>query len=160
MPTTQHQDEEVEKIYQQIDDILKLIPQRDYVFINGDLNTRVGMLNLTSPDIVGQNTLKDRDSRGDMLVDFCSADKLFNVNTTFKKRRKYTWSHPNPNVTKNKSQIDFIISRWRNCKGFIDADILNTPDISDHHLVCVILKIEFSWYKPHPSIRPSIICSH
>ena len=143
-PTSSSDEDEVDDLYMNIENILNSIPQRNYVFINGDFNARVGGLHQTSPRVVGGFTPDQHDSRGQKLVDFCEQQNLFITNTTFKKRRLCTWTHPKG----NKSQIDYTITRQRHRKGIMNSEVLNIPDISDHKLVRTTLKLNFSWYKP------------
>ncbi len=107
----------------------------------------MGNLHSTFPDVVGKHTIGSYNNRGSRLTSFCSQYKLFVANTCFKKRRIYTWSHPN-GTTRN--QIDFIITRQRHREGITDASVLNLPDISDHRLVRATLRTNFSWNKPKP----------
>ena len=43
-PTSSHPDNEVEKLYDEIQDIIDKVPKRDYLFVIGDFNARVGNL--------------------------------------------------------------------------------------------------------------------
>ena len=131
-PTLQHPDEEVDKLYNQIQELLDKIPSRNSVFIMGDFNARVGGLHSTYPNCVGKHTIGSNNSRGERLASFCSANNLYITNTFFQKRRLHTWNHPNG---KSKGQIDFILSRNKFCQNVTDASVINTPSISDHRFL-------------------------
>ena len=122
-PTLSYPDDEVEKLYSQVQLLLDKIPSRDFVFIMGDFNARVGGLHTTYPNHVGKHTIGSSNERGERLASFCSANNLYITNTFFKKRRIHTWNHPNG---KSKGQIDFIISRSKFCQNVTDASVLNT----------------------------------
>ena len=148
-PTSSYDDSDVDNLYEEIEKILDKIPQRDYVFLNGDFNARVGGLFLHSPKAVGKHTMGAYNSRGQKLTDFCTRHSLAITNTMFKKRRIHTWTSPKGNM----HQIDFIITRQRHMKAIHDSEVLNLPDISDHRLIRTKLKLNFSWYKPCQSLN-------
>jgi len=83
-PTTSHPDEEVEQLYKQIQELLDKIPNRDFVFIMGDFNARVGGLHTTYPNIIGKHTIGSSTDRGERLASFCSVNSLYITNTFFK----------------------------------------------------------------------------
>ena len=147
-PTTSYDDSEVDSLYEEIARLLDKIPQRDYVFLNGDFNARVGGLNISSPKVVGRNTMGKFNDRGQKLVDFCTRHNLAITNTMFQKRRLHTWTSPKGNL----HQIDFMLVRQRHIKAIHDSEALNLPDISDHRLIRSKLKLNFSWYKPKQNL--------
>jgi len=149
-PTLQHPDEEVEKLYNQIQELIDKIPRRDFVFIMGDFNARVGGLHSTHPHCVGKHTIGLSNDRGERLASFCSANNFHLTNTFFQKRRLYTWNHPNG---KSKGQIDFILSRNKFCQNVTDASVLNTPSISDHRFLRAEVKLDYIWQKPKSPIK-------
>jgi len=53
-------DEDVEKLYEQIQKLIDNIPQRDFLFVIGDFNARVGGLHPTYPKCVGKYTINKR----------------------------------------------------------------------------------------------------
>ena len=144
-PSLSYPEDEVEKLYSQIQLLLDKIPSRDFVFIMGDFNARVGGLHTTYPNHVGKHNIGSSNERGERLASFCSANNLYITNTFFKKRRIHTWNHPNG---KSKSQIDFIISRSKFCPNITDVSVLNTPSVSDHRLVRIEVKSTYIWQKP------------
>ena len=137
----------MDSLYEEIARLLDKIPQRDYVFLNGDFNARVGGLNI-SPKVVGRNTMGKFNDRGQKLVDFCTRHNLAITNTMFQKRRLHTWTSPKGNL----HQIDFMLVRQRHIKAIHDSEALNLPDISDHRLIRSKLKLNFSWYKPKQNL--------
>ncbi|KDR20391.1 Craniofacial development protein 2 [Zootermopsis nevadensis] len=89
MPTSDHDDEEVEIIYERTEGRGKV-----QTIIIGDWNSVVGKG--AENNIVGPHGLGIRNRRGDMMVDFCRRNGLVITNTWFKKhhRRLYTWKSP------------------------------------------------------------------
>src|SRR5688572_26740103 len=108
----------------------------------GDFNAKVGketILNVNGP--VGKHGYGKRNTRGNMLSDFCAANGLFITNTFFKQSkpaRCWTWEAPG---RKTQNQIDFIITNKRgmgcvrNSRAFPSADCG-----SDHQLVLANIK--------------------
>ena len=133
-PTCSHSDEDVNELYNKIQATVDKIPQRDFVFLLGDFNARVGNLCSLYPNCIGRNTVGNSNDRGEQLAQFCSANNLYITNTFFEKRRIHTWNHPNG---RNFAQIDFIITRSKHATNVCDSEVLNCPSISDHRMVRV-----------------------
>ena len=149
-PTTSHPDEEVDKLYDQVQNIIDKIPKRDFLFIMGDFNARVGKLHNIYPKSVGKYTVGNANDRGERLAGFCTANNLCITNTFFQKRRLHTWNHPNG---KGKGQIDFIISPSKFCRNITNSSVLNTPTISDHKMVRAEVNLKYIWQKPKKSFK-------
>ena len=73
-----------------IQKIIDNIPQRDFLFIMGDINARVGGQHSAYPKCVGKHTIGSSNNRGERLASFCSANNLYITNTFFQKRRLHT----------------------------------------------------------------------
>ncbi|XP_030759597.1 craniofacial development protein 2-like [Sitophilus oryzae] len=105
----------------------------------GDFNAKVGSKQDEAETSVSYHGLGSRNERGDTLIDFAHHNKLYIMNTFFKKRnsKKWTWTSPD---SKTKNVIDFIIS---NRKDVIkDVSVLNRFSIgSDHRIVRAEIKI-------------------
>ncbi|VVC27559.1 Endonuclease/exonuclease/phosphatase [Cinara cedri] len=133
MPTSNDDIGEVEKVYEDIEELLKLTKQKDILIKMGDFNAVIGG-GLNGKE-VGNYGLGKRNDRGDRLLEFCRQHELVIFNTLFNnhKRRRYTWKMPGD---LGRYQIDFILVRNRfknqvkSCKTYPGADIN-----SDHNLV-------------------------
>ena len=94
-PTSTHEDEEVVELYEEIN---KLIGEEKAHFkiIMGDFNAQVGKKKDEDETSVGNYGYKERNDRGDLLVEFAQANQLKIANTFFKKKytRKWTWKSP------------------------------------------------------------------
>ena len=114
----------------------------------GDFNCKVGGLHINYPDAVGKYTTGLYNNRGILLAEFCTRNNLTITNTHFQKRNYYTWTSPDGDT---KNQIDFILSRKNSYHhNIIESAALNYPDISDHRLVRVRTRLNFSWPKKSP----------
>ncbi|KAG7494322.1 hypothetical protein JOB18_027984 [Solea senegalensis] len=110
MPTTAHPDEEIEEMYDKIEEVLNIGKGNDYMILLGDWNAVVG----EGKDglVTGHFGLGRRNKRGDMLVDFYRRRGLTIANTCFEHhpRRRYTWKALGDI---RRLQIDYIIVRER-----------------------------------------------
>ena len=113
MPTTACEEEEVDDIYEVIEDKLKNIKGGNYTIVMGDWNASVGEGG--EGNYIGKYGLGRRNERGQKLVDFCKRQKLIVTNTWFQqeKRRRYTWKAPGDGAC---YQLDYIMvkERYRN----------------------------------------------
>ena len=141
MPTSSHVDEEVQSIYDQIQQIYNNIPKRDSFFLTGDFNSKVGGLNTSHAAAVGKHTIGNSNHRGVMLADFCTLNNLIITNTLFQKKdnRLWTWLSPNK---QHKNQIDFIITRQDERHLVSDSSCISRVDISDHRLIRAKVKLK------------------
>ena len=100
------EDSEVERFYQDLQDLLELTPKKDVLFIIGDWNAKVG--NQETPGVIGKFGLGVQNEAGQRLIEFCQENALAIANTLFQqhKRRLYTWTSQMVN-TKNRLIIFF-----------------------------------------------------
>ena len=90
-PTSNTEDTEVERFYEDLQDLLELTPQKDVLFIIGDWNAEVG-----SQETPGKFGLGIWNEAGQRLIEFCQENALVIANTLFQqhKRRLYTGTSP------------------------------------------------------------------
>ena len=81
---------EVEQFYEDLQDLLKLAPPKDVIFIIGDWNAKLGSLEI--PGVTGKFGLGVQNEAGQRLIEFCQENTLVIANTLFQqhKRRCYT----------------------------------------------------------------------
>ena len=93
-PTSNAEETEVERFYEDLQDLLELTPKKDVLFIIGDWNTEVGSHEI--PGVTGKFGLGMRNEAGKKLIEFCQENALVIANTLFQqhKRRLYTWTSP------------------------------------------------------------------
>ena len=134
MPTSAHEDEEIDLIYEQINEIIRKEGKgKVNAIILGDWNSVVG--EGRDRNIVGPYGLGKRNERGEMLVDFCFENKLVITNTWFKKhkRKLFTWKMQ---ADRGRFQIDYILVKERFRNSVKDVRIIPSADIdSDHNLL-------------------------
>lgn len=144
-PTSEHEDEEVEEFYEELDNIIKKTPKKDILLVLGDWNATIG------PDAyqqwagtVGKFGLGNTNARGLRLLEFAQSHRLTIANTLHphKKSRTVTWHSPGGLVH---NQIDFILLPQRFKSSINKAQTRSFPgaDIgSDHNLVLTSLKLK------------------
>ena len=93
-PTSNVEEAEVERFYEDLQDLLELTPKKDVLFIIGDWNAKVG--SQETPGVTGKFGLRVQNEAGQRLIEFCQENILVIANTLFQqhKRRIYTWTSP------------------------------------------------------------------
>ena len=77
------------KVYEDLQDLLQLVPKEDVLYFTEDWNAKVG-----SQEIRGKFGLGVQDETGQRLTKFCLKNTLFIPNTHTKqpKRQLYKWT--------------------------------------------------------------------
>ena len=93
-PIMLNEEAEVERFYEDLQDLLELTPKKDVLFIIGDWNPKVGRQEI--PGVTGKFGLGVRNEARQRLIEFCRENTLVIANTLFQqhKRRLYTWTSP------------------------------------------------------------------
>ena len=93
-PTSNVEEAEVERYYEDLQDLLELIPPKDVLFIIGDWNAKVGSQEISG--VTGKFGLGVQNEAGQRLTELCKENALVKANTLFQqhKRRLYTWTSP------------------------------------------------------------------
>ena len=89
-PTSNAEEAEVERFYEDLQELLELPPKTDVLFIIGDWNAKVG--SQETPGVTGKFGLGMQNEAGQRLIEFCQENALVIANTLFQqhKRRLYT----------------------------------------------------------------------
>ena len=92
--TSNAEEAEVERLYEDLQDLLELTPQNDILFIIGDWNAKVG--SQETPGVTGKFGLGMQNEARQRLIEFCQENALVIANTFFQqhKRSLYTWTSP------------------------------------------------------------------
>jgi len=150
MPTSEHEDDEVEELYDIIKEILEEDGKGDTnTIIMGDWNSVVGdesYRNTAGPQSLGR--------KSHMLINFCERNGLTVTNTQFRKlkRRLYTCKAPGD---WSRHQFDYILVKHRFRNSVKDVKTLPGADIdSDCNLlvakICTRLKKMIKFQKRRP----------
>ena len=97
---------EIERFYEDLQDLLELTPKKDVLFIIGDWIAKLG--SQETPGVTGKFGLGVQHEAGQRLIEFCQEDALVIANTLFQqqKRRLYTWTSLDG---QHRNQIDYIL---------------------------------------------------
>ena len=79
--TSNAEEAEAEQFYEDLQELLELIPQKDVLFIIGDWNAKVG--SQETPGVTGKFGLGVQNEAGQRLTEFCQENTLVMSNTLF-----------------------------------------------------------------------------
>ena len=85
-PTSNVEKAEFEQFYEDLQDLLKLTPKKDVLFIRGDWNAKVG--SQETPGVTGKFGLGVQNEAGQRLTEFCEENALVIANTLFQKHKR------------------------------------------------------------------------
>ena len=100
-PTSNAEEAEVERFYEDLQDLLELTPQKDVLFIIGDWNAKVG--SQETPGVTGKFGLGIRNEAGQRLIQFC--------------QKKCTGHSKHPLPTTQEKILHIDITRWSTPKS-------------------------------------------
>ena len=110
--TSNAEEAEVERFYEDLQDLLELTLKKDVLFIIENWNAKVRSQEI--PGVTGKFGLGVQNEAGQRLIEFCQENILVIANTLFQqhKRRLYTWISPDG---QHRNQIDYILcsQKWR-----------------------------------------------
>ena len=81
VPTSNAEEADVKRFYEDLQDLLELTPQKDVLFIIGDWNAKVGSQEI--PGETGKFGLGVQNEAGQRLIEFCQENTLVIANTLF-----------------------------------------------------------------------------
>ena len=104
-PTSNAEEAKVERFCEGLQDLPKLTPQKDVLYIVGDWNSKVGSQEI--PGITGKFGLGTQNEAGQRPVEFCQENALVIANTLFQqhKRRLYTWTSPDDQMVNTEIRL-------------------------------------------------------
>ena len=84
--TSNAEEAEVERFYEDLQDLLELTLQKDVLFIIGDWNAKGG--NQEIPGVTGKFGLGIQNEAGQRLIEFCQENALVIANTLFRQHKR------------------------------------------------------------------------
>ena len=152
-PTMEAMDTVKEGFYEELQNIVDATDKRDVIMLMGDFNARVGADFHVHEKCIGRYGFGKCNSNGELLLEFCSRNKLAITNTMFKHREvlKGTWQHPR---SKHWHLIDYVITRQADRRAVLDTRVMRSADCSsDHRLVRSRIRLTYEKDK-HRYQRP------
>ena len=134
---------EVDLMYQTLNNLLDEWKQSFMIILAGDWNARVGKRTNENDVCLGRYSRGTRNNSGQCFVNFCLANDLFIAMSAFKHKACHitTWESKRNNPNNNKiikifSQIDYVLCQSSMKNILIDSrSYLETLTSSDHKLV-------------------------
>ena len=84
--TSNAEEAEFERLYEDLQDFLELTPKKDVLFIIEDWNAKVG--SQEKPGVAGKSVLGVQSETGQRLIQFSQENPLFIANTLFQQHKK------------------------------------------------------------------------
>ena len=84
-PISNAEEAEVERFYEDLQDLLELTPKKDVLFIIGDWNAKVG--SQETPGVTGKFGLGMQKEAGQRQIEFCQENTLVVANTLFQQHK-------------------------------------------------------------------------
>ena len=128
--TSNAEEAELERFYEDLQDLLELTPQKDVLFIIGDWSAKVGSQD--TPGVTGKFGLGVQNEAGQRIIEFCQENAPVIANTLFQQHKTtlYTWTSPDDD------NLVIINSKIRLIKFFAakDGEALYSQQKQDQEL--------------------------
>ena len=126
-PISNAEEAEVERFYENLQDLLELTPKKDVLFIIGNWNAKVG--SQETPGVTGKFGLEIRNEAGQRLIEFCQENALVIANTLFQqhKRRLYNGHHQMVNT---EIRLIIFLHDWELTVAQIMSSLLPNSDLN------------------------------
>ena len=85
-PNSNAEEAEVDRFYDDLEDLLELTPKKHVLFIRGDWNAKVG--SQETHEVTGKFGLGVQNEAGQRLTEFCQENALVIANTLFQKHKR------------------------------------------------------------------------
>src|SRR5574337_819186 len=105
-PTSNAEEAEAERFYEDLQDLLELTPKKDVLFIIRDWNAKVG--SQETPRVTGKFGLRIQNEAGQRLIEFCQENALVIANTLFNNTREDSTHGPHQTVNTEVRLIIFF----------------------------------------------------
>ena len=151
-PTSNTEETEVERFYEDLQDLLEVTPKKDVLFIIGDWNAKVG--SQETPGVTGKFGLGMQNEAGQRLTEFCQENALVKQTPSSNNTREdSTHGHHQMADGQHQNQIDYILcsQRWRSSIQSAKTR-LGTDCGSDHEYL--IAKFRLKLKKVRKTTRP------
>ena len=90
-PTSNAEEAEVERFFENLQNLLELTPKKDVLFIIGDWNAKVG--SQETPGVTGKFGLGVQNVAGQRLTEFCQENTLVIANTPLQQHKRRAYEH-------------------------------------------------------------------
>ena len=122
--------EEKERFWQDMDELLDGVPRVDKVVLGADLNGHVGEGNRGDEEMMGRYGYGLRNEEGQRVVDFAKSAELAVVNTYYKKKEEHRITYKSGG---RRTQVDYILCRRRDVKEVVDCKVVVGESVATQH---------------------------
>ncbi|KAK3542007.1 hypothetical protein QTP86_010324 [Hemibagrus guttatus] len=126
--------EEKERFWSELDEVMESIPTGERVVIGADFNGHVGEGNTGDEEVMGKFGVKERNLKGQIVVDFAKRMDMAVVNTYFQKREEHRVTYKSGG---RRTQIDNILCRRGNLKEISDCKVVVGESVARQHRMVV-----------------------
>ncbi|KAL5134814.1 Craniofacial development protein 2 [Glycine soja] len=123
------------KFWEDLEGVLRDIPQGEKVFLGGDLNGHVGSVDRGFEGVHGGFGLGEMNGEGKSILEFSKALDLSIANTWFKKREEHLITYKSGGKC---SQIDFFLIRKSDRKYCLNGKVIPGESLTTQHRVLVM----------------------
>ena len=126
--------EEKEEFWSMLDEVVEGIPAGERVVIGADFNGHVGEGNQGDEEVIGKYGAKERNTEGQMVVDFAKRMGMAVVNTYFTKKEEHRITYKSGGRC---TQVDYVLCRRCNLKEARDCKVIAGESVARQHRVVV-----------------------
>ena len=146
-PGVERTEEEREGFWFELERCVDSLKRNNYVVVLGDLNARVGDVELEG--VVGKHGVPGENDSGRNLLNMCVVNELVVGNTYFKKKEinKYTWVRVERGMVVERALMDYVLLTKSVIGRLKDVHVYRgmAAGISDHFLIEAKLVVAKDW---------------
>ncbi|KAF7710698.1 hypothetical protein C0J45_1885 [Silurus meridionalis] len=125
---------EKEKFWSELDEVVESVPRNERLVIGADFNGHVGERNRCDEAVMVKYGLKEKNVKGQMVVNFAKMMEMAVVNTYFKKKEDHRVMYKSGGRC---TQVDYILCRRCNLKEIGDCKVLAGDSVARQHQMVV-----------------------
>ncbi|GFN80446.1 craniofacial development protein 2-like protein [Plakobranchus ocellatus] len=131
VPTSDSEDVEVEKFYEEIEKAKGYLKSQDIIIGMGDFTAKVRDERIE--DVVGPSSIGTVNERGSRLIEWCQINDFTTTNTWYQNhpRRHWTWKSPGD---RSRNKIDYILIQKRFRNAVKTSKSLSGADCDSDHI--------------------------
>ncbi|KAK3559190.1 hypothetical protein QTP86_005184 [Hemibagrus guttatus] len=126
--------EEKERFWSELDEVMESIPTGERVVIGADFNGHVGEGNIGDKEVMSKFGVKERNLKGQTVVEFVKRMDMAVVNTYFQKREEHRVTYKSGG---RRTQVDYILCRRGNLKEISDCKVVVGESVARQHRMVV-----------------------
>ena len=126
--------EEKEEFWSVLDEVVESVPAGERVVIGADCNGHVREGNKGDEEVIGRYGAKERNTEGQMVVDFAKRMGMAVVNTYFMKREEHRMTYKSGGRC---TQVDYVLCRRGNLKEVRDCKVIAGESVARQHRMVV-----------------------